>query len=340
MSIVIQALLLFMTTIYQAIACKLEDRKPPLGKRYDVGGYHLHLYVKGEKNPTIPTIILDHSLGGVEGYLLIEALAKLGQVCIYDRAGYGWSDRSPHARTSDRIVTELDVLLTQAGIVPPYILIGDSFGSYNVRLYAHRFPEKVKGLVLTDGVHEVGMLNMPLSLKALKLFFVAGFVMSIFGSALGIIRLLKTGKVFEGLKPELRKLPKDALNPVKRSFCRPKHWMTMSQEMLSLDASAHQVSAANQFGAMPMVSIQANSFFQPSFWTALIPLQSANRLREKMHLELLKLSTDCVHLQADKSGHFVWVDRPDIMIDAVKIVLEKVDPVRSHSVGELSEKLE
>ncbi|MEE3717247.1 hypothetical protein V2H45_10855 [Tumidithrix elongata RA019] len=178
---------------------------------------------------------------------------------------------------------------------------------------------------LTDGLHEVGMLNMPFRLKALKLFFVAGFIMSILGSVLGIIRLLKTAKVFEWLKPELRKLHKDALDPIKRSFCRPKHWVTMSQEMLNLDASADQVSGANQFGAMPIVSIQSASFFQPSFWTALIPLQSANRLREKMHLELLKLSTNCVHLQADKSGHFVWVDRPDVMIDAVKIVLEKVD---------------
>jgi pimeloyl-ACP methyl ester carboxylesterase len=137
---------------------------------------------------------------------------------------------------------------------------------------------------------------------------------------------LKTCKVFEWLKPELRKLSKDALNPVKRSFCRPKHWVTMSQEMLSLDVSAHQVSVANRFGAMPIASIQANSFFQPSFWTALIPLQSANRLREKMHLELLKLSTDCAHLQADKSGHFVWVDQPDLIVDAVKLVLTKVSP--------------
>jgi pimeloyl-ACP methyl ester carboxylesterase len=323
MSISIKVLLLVATTIYQAIACWLEDRKPPPGKLFDVGGYRLHLLAVGKAKPTI---VLDHSLGGIEGYFLVEELAKLGQVCIYERAGYGWSDRSPHPRTSAQIVTELDALLTQAGIEPPYILIGDSFGSYNVRLYTHRFPEKVMGMVLTDGLHEIGMLKMSVQLQALKLFFISGFVMSIFGSILGIIRFLKLCQVFELIKPELRHFPQHSLNSVKRSFCRPKHWITMSREMSNLDTSARQVSRANQFGEIPIVSIKANSFFKPSFWTFFIPLRGANQLRDQMHVDLLKLSTNCTQLQAGKSGHFVWVDQPDVIIDAVKIVLDKVNP--------------
>jgi len=225
------------TTIYQAIASWLEDRQPPPGKLFDIGGYCLHLYVTGKGSPTI---VLDHSLGGIEGYLLIEELAKLTQVCIYDRAGYGWSDHSPHPRTSNQIVMELDKLLTQAGIEPPYILIGNSFGSCNVRLYAHRFPEKVLGIVLTDGLHETGMLKMTVPLQALKFFFISGFVMSIIGSMLGIIRLLRICGIFELLKPELRQFSEHSLNSVKRSFCRAKHWMTMIREMLNLNRSARQ----------------------------------------------------------------------------------------------------
>ncbi|MEH2192158.1 MAG: alpha/beta hydrolase [Nostoc sp.] len=317
-----RALILVFTTIYQAIACWFEDQKPPPGQMFDVGGYRLHLYIAGEASPTI---VLDHSLGGIEGYLLVEELAKLGRVCIYDRAGYGWSDRSPHPRTSNQIVTELDTLLTKAGIKPPYILIGDSFGSYNVRLYAHRFPEKVIGMVLTDGLHETEMLKMSFQLQALKLFFISGFFMSILGSILGIIRLMRICKVFELLKPELSRFPNHSLNYIKRSFCRPKHWITMSREMLNLSASGREVIIANQFGDLPIVNIKANSFFKPSFWTLFIPLQGANQLRNQMHVELLKLSTNCTQLQASESGHFVWVDQPDVIIDAVKIVLNKVD---------------
>ncbi len=325
MLISIRILLLVATTLYQAIMSWLEDRQPPPGQLIDVGGYRLHLYVAGEASPTI---VLDHSLGGVEGYFLIEELSELARVCIYDRAGYGWSDHSPHPRTSEQIAQELDRLLTQAGIEPPYVLVGNSFGSYNVRMYAYLFPQKVLGIVLTDALHETGMLKMSIGLQALKLFFISGFVMSILGSLLGIIRLLSVCRVFELLKPELRYFSKDALKWVKRSFCRPKHWITMTREMMNLDTSARQVSIAKHFGTLPIVSIKASSFFKPSFWTIFIPLQDANQLRKKMHLELCSLSTDFFQLEASKSGHFVWVDQPDVIVEAVRIMLDKIDSFR------------
>jgi hypothetical protein len=84
----------------------------------------------------------------------------------------------------------------------------------------------------------------------------------------------------------------------------------MGREMMNLDKSARQVSIAKHFGKMPIVSIKASSFFKPSFWTLFIPLKSANHLREKMHVELCNLSTDYLQMEASKSGHFVWIDRP------------------------------
>ncbi len=58
MSLSIRIILLITTTLYQAIACYLENQKLPPGKLFDVGGYRLHLYTIGEGNSTI---ILDHS---------------------------------------------------------------------------------------------------------------------------------------------------------------------------------------------------------------------------------------------------------------------------------------
>ncbi|MBW4512364.1 MAG: alpha/beta hydrolase [Scytonematopsis contorta HA4267-MV1] len=324
---------LITTTLYQLIASYFEDRKSPPGQLIDVGGYRLHYYVgkissstTPTKTPTVtPTIVLEHSLGGIEGYLLAPEIAKIAPVFIYDRAGYGWSDHSPHRRTSEQIVSELNILLTKAGIEPPYILVGDSFGSYNVRLFAHQFPEKVVGMVLVDGLHEVGMSSMAFSLRALQLLFTSGFVMSTLGSILGIIRLLKTLGMFELIKPQLRKFPTKDLDYIKRSFCRPKHWVTMAREIINLDNSARQISCANNFGDLPLVSIKANSFFKPSLWTYFIPLKSANKLRDKMHLELLKISNNSTQLQASNSGHFVWVDEPEVIVTAIKMVLEKTN---------------
>lgn len=326
----IHALLLMVTTLYQAIASWHDDQRPPPGQRIDVGGYQIHLYGASAVQSKVsgsPTIVLEHSLGGIEGYLLMEDLAQIAPVYAYDRAGYGWSDHSPYPRTTEQIVTELDTLLTQAGIAPPYLLIGDSFGGYTVRLYAHRFPHKVVGLVLTDALHESGMLHMPPQLHALKLLFTAGFGMSILGSALGLIRLLSLVQGFEWLKPELRYASQIALKSVKYSFCRPKHWITMAREMIHLDTSGRQMQAASSLGRLPIVSIKAQSFFKPSLWTYLIPLQAANQLRERMHHAILQVSSDCVQLEARESGHFVWIDQPDLVVEAARQVLDRYQPL-------------
>ena len=128
MPISIDLLFLLATTSYHLIATWLENRRhQPPGQLIDIKGYKLHLYSLGQGSPTV---VLDHSLGGIEGYFLIEEIAKTTRVCIYDRAGYGWSEPSPNSRTSKQIVKELDILLNKAGIEPPYILVGDSFGSY------------------------------------------------------------------------------------------------------------------------------------------------------------------------------------------------------------------
>ena len=340
----IELILLGLTALYGWVACVIEDRSPPPGRRVTTHDRALHLCLleslTEHTNPV--TIVLDHSLGGLEGYLIAEQLLQsesycelrrelhheyqFARVCFYDRAGYGWSDHCSDSRTSDHIVTELNALLIQANIRPPYLLVGDSFGSYNMRLYADRYPEQVVGLVLTDGLHESEMLAMPIAVQALKLLFISGFVMATIGSALGIVRVLKDLGVFELLKPELRNCPPDSLRAVKRSFCRPKHWITMVRELWSLDESGRQMPAPSPLNNLPIVNIKSASFFKPALWTMLIPLKAVNQLRDRMHEQLSKLSTNTVQIQASKSGHFVWIDEPFLITQAVTQILNQDIP--------------
>ena len=323
----IQFILLGLTALYGMVACVIEDRSPPPGQRIMIHNSALHLSIL---EPVIPptnsiTIVLDHSLGGIEGYLIAEQLLQCEpqceRVCFYDRAGYGWSDHRFESRTSDHIVTELNALLTQANIKPPYLLVGDSFGSYNMRLYADRYPEQVIGLVLTDGLHESGMLAMPIAIKALKLLFLSGFVMATIGSMLGIVRVLKDLGVFELLKPELRKFTPDQLRGVKRSFCRPKHWITMTRELWNLDKSGRQMPTGLYLNDLPIVNIKSASFFKPALWTTLIPLKAVNQLRDRMHEKLQQLSTTTLQIKASNSGHFVWIDQPTLITQAIAQIL-------------------
>ncbi|MEM8723438.1 MAG: alpha/beta hydrolase [Cyanobacteria bacterium P01_G01_bin.39] len=291
---------------------------PPPGKLIDLGGYKIHLLVKGEGDTTV---VLDHSLGGIEGYFLIDAIAAKTRVCIYDRPGYGWSEPSPKARCSADIVQELDLLLTKAGIEPPYILVGDSFGSYNVRLYAHQHPEKVQGIVLTDGLHESGMLNLPPAVVAVKYLFISGFMMSAFGSVLGIVRFLGILGVLEMIKPEIRKFSPEQRQAVKRSFYRHRHWITMARELINLNKSSRQVKVADNFADLPIISIESQTFFKSSIFTLPFPLKAIDRLRDKMHHHLGLLSKNLTHIPASNSSHFVWTDEPEIIVAAIAQLL-------------------
>ena len=190
-----------------------------------------------------------------------------------------------------------------------------------MRLYAHQHPDQVQGLILTDGLYESEMLQMPWSLKTLKLLFVSGFVMSVLGSLLGLVRLIGYGHGFELLKPSLKKFPIRALRPIKRSFYRPQHWITMSREMINLERSGAQLKVATDLGDLPIISIKSASFFAPTWYTAWLPLKTANRLRDRIHEHLHQLSSNTRQVHATQSSHFVWVDEPELIVRAVQELL-------------------
>ena len=74
---------------------------PPSGQLVDVGGYRLQLACLGDGGPTV---VMEAAIGetGLLWSLVQPAVAKLTRACVYDRAGYGWSDPSPEPRTADR----------------------------------------------------------------------------------------------------------------------------------------------------------------------------------------------------------------------------------------------
>lgn len=317
-------LILICTTAYHLWCCRQEDQTSPPGKIYDIGDCKLHLYRRGRPRTHQPTVVLDHSLGGIEGYLLIDEIAEFADVCIYDRAGYGWSSNSPNPRNSAEMMQEFEALMRQAEIRPPYVLVGDSLGSYTMRLYAHTYPENVAGLILTDGLHEDGMARLPISLQLMKAIFTAGFFMSVAGSALGLIRILQQLGLFQMISPKLRQYSQAQLAPVLRSFVRPKHWFTMAREMMSINTSNEQLRKIESLGTLPVINIKASHFFTPAPLLKPLPLETVDHLWTKMHQNLMRLSTQSLSLPTQQSSHFVWVDEPDAILEAIDRMLARL----------------
>ena len=141
-------------TVYERV-CEQWDKErfPRVGRAIDIGGRALNIYCSGKGNPAV---ILD-SGGSAPGYSnlpLQELISKETRACWFDRAGLGWSDPSPATQTSAAIAADLHALLHAAKIAPPYILVGQSFSGFNVRVFAGAYASEVAGVVLLDSVQE------------------------------------------------------------------------------------------------------------------------------------------------------------------------------------------
>ncbi len=119
----------------------------------DVGGRKLNLYCSGTGSPTV---VFESPSGGAgwEWWAVQPQIAARTRACVYDRAGYGFSDPSPRAADAENAAADLHALLQAAGIAPPYVLAGNSFGGGSVELFAWKHPGEVQGLVLVEPMHE------------------------------------------------------------------------------------------------------------------------------------------------------------------------------------------
>jgi len=140
--------------IYEQIGARRDGLAArQVGQSIDIGGRTLNVHCSGDGGPTV---IFD---GGrlSPGYVWTPAqrgVASFAKACWYDRAGLGWSERGPDPSWGDAAARDLHSLVRRAGLDPPFVLVGASFGGYVIRLYHHAYPGEVAGMVFVDAAHE------------------------------------------------------------------------------------------------------------------------------------------------------------------------------------------
>lgn len=135
-------------------------RHPPPGRMIAVDGNNMHVREVGAGEVTF---VLEAGLGDYSGSWgqLEKALAALGRVFMYDRAGLGWSEACSDPRTIPQLSAELHQLLRAAQVRPPIILVGHSLGGAIVTRYAMEHPGEVTGLLLLDPSHKDQFGRLP-----------------------------------------------------------------------------------------------------------------------------------------------------------------------------------
>lgn len=301
--------------LYQSISTKLDEKSYPApGTLVDVGGYRLHMLSMGTGGPTV---ILDAGLGnmGADWELVQPEIAKFTQVVSYDRAGNGWSEASPHPRTSQQIVKELHALLENGNVPKPYILVGHSFGGGNVQLYAATYPDEVAGIVLVDSCHEDQWKWLKPQMEAMPKPLPARIL-----SALGISRLMTKAQA-EKMAPLLSEEMKNihlALSSTTKNTC------TVCREARSLGESLEQLKKINDSlsHALPCYVISAGIKMDV---TQLGWPEEQVRIFNEMMAAWDGLQKDIASkypgshfLVAEKSDHLIPWNQPEIIVQAVQ----------------------
>lgn len=264
------------------------DELPPIpGELHDIGGYQLHINCLGQGSPTI---IIDAGLGddSSEWQSILEQSAQTTQTCVYDRPGYGWSDYGPRPRNSSRIAYELNLLLKQAKIPPPYILVGHSFGGYNIRLFAANYPETIAGIVFVEASHEQQYqrlnINIPKSNKR-------------FNSV--IFQSIVTKNVSQ-----------------KNQLLQDRAFHTAGYEISSLYQSSRQVQRSGNIPTVPLIVISRGI----AEWEGSDYARKHEKTWISLQQDLTYLSPLSQHIFAHHSGHNIHQQQPQIIVDALSDV--------------------
>lgn len=293
----------------------------------DVGGRKMNIYCSGQG---ATTVIFDAPSGdaGWNWHRVQPEVAKHTRACVFDRAGLGFSDPAKRPNTSENAVEDLHKLLAGAGVKPPYVLVGNSLGGGNVQVYAYRYPQEVKGLVLVEPEHEDETTRLD---KASQ-----GMLTKIYGMVAEQNKYCLAAAT-KGIKPGSDDQMNCAGDPVKvygpalgavvlKSTITPAYWRTNVAEWDAIKVSDEQLRKLRRpFGDLPLVVLTrgVSPYAEPGK-----PQSALNKAFEDENFAIQKdiaaLSTRGTQRVVPGASHVIHADKPEAVVQAVLEVLKQV----------------
>ena len=243
-----------------------------------------------------------------ERKMVLPAVAGFTRIVTYDRPGTigvvnldpdgplfhpSRSDPAPQPRTIQDIVADLHALSRAAKVPGPYVLVGHSVGGLCMRLFASTWPDEVAAMVLVDATHEDVWIEFErvLSPAAWDEFQ----------------RLTIENPGLLAAYPEAEQL-----------------WRVPLLDDPNV-ALMHQARAESPLQPMPLVVLSHGIPFAAPFpeW----PTDQMERVMLTLQEDLAALVPNARHVIALQSGHDIHQDQPELVIEAIRQVVEAVrDP--------------
>ncbi|MDM5298640.1 alpha/beta fold hydrolase [Bacillus pumilus] len=212
-------------------------------RTYHIDGHHFH--TKHRQGSSQATIIFEAGYGissDTWTQLVRDIDPELG-VFLYDRLGNGNSSKRHEGRSLSDLADDLDALLKQANIQPPFLIVAHSFGSLISRLWASRRSEDVIGMVLLDPASEdQEHVILPLLSKQERISYMNQFTAECTHEDFQhMLSTIKREQTHYGMMPLL------VISSGKNRLFHPAHeaWLKLHKRMLSLSSQSGWIQAQN-----------------------------------------------------------------------------------------------
>lgn len=312
-------LLLAVTSLGALVRASIRASYLPPGQMVDVGGYKLHIYCEGQGSPTV--VVLSGA-GAVSPYywLLQSEAARSTRVCVYDRAGYAWSEDGTDDMSPRGQVEDLKLLFSGAGIEPPYVLVGHSFGGYLARLYAHTYAGEVVGLVMIDSAHEEQYVRYPEPVRASGQAMFTGPNSPVMLALTGLLGSLQAISILPASGPEAPYLPPDvAETATAMRKLQPYILFTVKAEVSEMVVG--KSPRVTTLGDFPMIVI-THGIAIPAMGQPDDVNTAYEQVSLEMQRELLSVSTNSKQIIAEQSTHDdIPLKQADLVVQAILEVI-------------------
>lgn len=309
-------LLLGAGAITQSLLTQQERAKHPApGQRVSVGTHHLHLHCQGSGRPLV---LLESGLSGwSQDWALVQpALARHTQVCSYDRAGYAWSDEAPQPHTGLAAVQDLRTLLRNASVQGPIVVVGHSWGGMLAQLLAQTHPDEVAGLVLVDALHRDQTASMDPAAHARF----DRHMQLLSGSATWLAPFGLTRLAGMPASVVLDKLPASEQAAARGMAMQSKNYRALYTEYLGIDPALEVARSLPSVARMPTIILSTNALSEfPPGWD-----RDDMRQHWIAGQRALARDTGAKHVVVADAGHYLQLERPELVIASVLEVLKQV----------------
>jgi pimeloyl-ACP methyl ester carboxylesterase len=305
-AVAVVAVLLGVAAAAERILEQRDARRfPRPGQLVEVGGGRLlHLLCAGEIGPAI---VIEQGAGepAILWRSLQQQAASFARVCLYDRAGYGWSPPAPAPQGVEERAADLRRLLDAGGVAGPYILVAHSYGGLVVQSFARQFPELVAGMVMVDAI-DARMAAHPDYLALIGKGRVFLPVMRA-AASVGLMRLA-------GLMGGDDEAPVDAEAQAMAGAqaARPSFFRAIAGDLASIREAARDSDAATQsLGDLPLTVITHGKPFPG-------PFAGIEALWRPGQEAIAALSSRGRLVVAANSNHMVHMDEPELVLAALR----------------------